>query len=136
MSLSAFFLSDKRPLFLKNIRCRPMFGGHGYYANGKMFALVREKSLYLKAGSGNVADFLLTGQLPYIHQCFGEYFPTNFYSVPLDVVEDEDQLTKWIAKAIRQLEQAEKTAKVSVTLDSRQKKTATIRSAVPNPFFF
>ncbi|QUS58026.1 TfoX/Sxy family protein [Pseudovibrio brasiliensis] len=113
-----------------------MFGGHGYYANGKMFALVREKSLYLKAGSGNVADFLLTGQLPYIHQCFGEYFPTNFYSVPLDVVEDEDQLIKWIAKAIRQLEQAEKTAKASVTLDSRQKKTATIRSAVPNQFFF
>lgn len=113
-----------------------MFGGHGYYMNGKMFALVREKSLYLKAGSSNVADFLLTGQLPYIHQCFGEYFPTNFYSVPLNVIEDEVQLTRWIAKAIRQLAQAKESAKASSALDSRQKKTATIRSAVSNTFFF
>ncbi|WP_108820543.1 TfoX/Sxy family protein [Pseudovibrio sp. Alg231-02] len=136
MSLSSFFLSDKRPVFLKNIRCRPMFGGHGYYINGKMFALVREKSLYLKAGSNNVADFLLTGQLPYIHQCFGEYFPTNFYSVPLNIVEDEVQLTRWIAKAIRQLAQAKESAKASSALDSRQKKTAVIRSAVSNTFLF
>ncbi len=113
-----------------------MFGGHGYYSNGKMFALVREKSLYLKAGSGNVADFLLTGQLPYIHQCFGEYFPTNFYSVPMDVVEDEEQLTQWITKAISQLNEARQNEKASSALDSRQKKAATITSAVLNSFFF
>ncbi len=113
-----------------------MFGGHGYYANGKMFALVREKSLYLKAGSGNVADFLLTGQLPYIHRCFGEYFPTNFYSVPLDVVDDEARLAHWIAKAIRQLEETKRNEKASFTLDSRQKKTATATSVVLNAHFF
>ncbi|GHB16793.1 hypothetical protein GCM10007094_00150 [Pseudovibrio japonicus] len=113
-----------------------MFGGHGYYANGKMFALVREKSLYLKAGSGNVADFLLSGQMPYIHQCFGEYFPTNFYSVPMDVVEDETLLAQWVAKAIRQLGQTDQNEKASSALDSRRTRTPTTTSAVLNSHFF
>ncbi|WP_189434221.1 TfoX/Sxy family protein [Pseudovibrio japonicus] len=136
MSLSVFFHPEKRPKFLEKVRCRPMFGGHGYYANGKMFALVREKSLYLKAGSGNVADFLLSGQMPYIHQCFGEYFPTNFYSVPMDVVEDETLLAQWVAKAIRQLGQTDQNEKASSALDSRRTRTPTTTSAVLNSHFF
>ncbi len=90
--------------------------------NGRMFALVREKSLYLKAGSANVADFLLSGQLPYLHQCCGELFPTNFYRVPLKVVEDEALLERWVAKAVEQLETAQEAEKQSELLDCRYEK--------------
>ncbi|SDQ98649.1 TfoX/Sxy family protein [Pseudovibrio sp. Tun.PSC04-5.I4] len=135
MSLSIFFTPENRPDFLEKIRCRPMFGGHGYYVNGKIFALVREKSLYLKAGSGNVADFLLMGQLPYIHQCFGEYFPTNFYSVPRDVVVDQGGLARWMEKAIRHTEN-QTTSKISDRLDSRHKKATGIILVAHNTFIF
>ncbi|KZL17584.1 hypothetical protein PsAD2_03120 [Pseudovibrio axinellae] len=84
-----------------------MFGGRGYYANGKVFALVREESLYLKAGSANVADFLLSGQLPYIHQCFGDFFPTKFYPVPLTIIEDEAQLARWMERTILVLDEGQ-----------------------------
>ncbi len=90
--------------------------------NGKMFALVRENSFYLKAGSSNIADFLLTGQLPYIHYCFGEYFPTNFYSVPLGITEDEVQLRLWIAKSIQQLAQEDERPRAFSALDRREKR--------------
>lgn len=100
MTLAPYFIFSDVPSFVHSVRSQKMFGGIGYFVGSNMFALVREGQLHLKAGSVNVADYLLSGQLPYIHACFGDYFPTNFYRVPDFVASDPLLLTQWMEKSI------------------------------------
>ena len=50
---------------LGDVATRPMFGGHGVFLDGKMFALISKNVLYLKADDENRADFEAAGMKPY-----------------------------------------------------------------------
>ena len=42
---------------LGDVQARAMFGGWGFYLDGRMFALVAFETFYIKADDGNRADF-------------------------------------------------------------------------------
>lgn len=56
-------LGDLKPL--GDVTTRPMFGGHGVFLDGRMFALISGDVLYFKADDENRSDFEAFGMKPY-----------------------------------------------------------------------
>lgn len=50
------------------VSARRMFGGHGLYRDGLMFALVADDVLYLKADGANRAEFESAGSEPFSYR--------------------------------------------------------------------
>lgn len=74
---------------------RRMFGGHGVFHDGRMFALLAGNRLYLKTDAHNVASFTAR-QLPafaYLRQ--GEPARMNYHEAPAEVFDDRDEAARW-----------------------------------------
>lgn len=85
-------------------RCGPiatkrMFGGVGVYSGDTFFALIDNDVLYLKVDDSTRPDFERAGCGPF--QPYGdERESMQYYSVPVAVLEDADELCAWGRKAI------------------------------------
>lgn len=78
---------------------RPMFGGLTFFHEGRAFALVAHDALYFKVDDSNRPDFEAAGMGPFLP--FGDpEKPMQYYEVPAEVLEDQDLLAPWMAKAI------------------------------------
>ena len=80
------------------VETRRMFGGVGIYFAGLFFALIADDVLYFKVGDCNRADYEAAGTEPF------RPFPDKpiemgYYEVPIEVLEDRDQLRQWAQKA-------------------------------------
>jgi DNA transformation protein len=79
-----------------------MFGGVGLYAGELFFGIVMRDVLYLKADDSTRAAREAAGGLPF------QPFPdrprrkgvTQYYSVPVSLLEDRDELIAWAKQAI------------------------------------
>jgi DNA transformation protein len=81
------------------VSARRMFGGAGLYLNGLFFALIAHDTLYFKVDDSNRPDFETAGMGPF--RPFGEKsYAMHYYEVPIEVVEDDDTLRVWAAKAL------------------------------------
>ena len=84
---------------IRLVTTRPMFGGLCIFAEGRAFALVADETLYFKVNDSNRPDFVLAGMGPFLP--FGDPDkPMQYYELPIEVLEDADQLAPWMAKAI------------------------------------
>jgi len=77
------------------IEAKAMFGGHGIYRDGIIFAIIVDGALYIKADDKNRALFEKNGlhQFSYIKkgkECFMSY-----YSAPEEAMDDKDELYYW-----------------------------------------
>lgn len=70
-----------------------MFGGYGIWEDGDMFALIdRGSTLYFKADDRTRRRYTIAG---------GTRFMTMpYWSVPVDVLEDDDLFAEWAQEAI------------------------------------
>jgi DNA transformation protein len=79
---------------LGDISSRKMFGGHGIFEGGKMFALVDSKGLvYLKAGEANLGRFEAAGAAP--------HGKMPYYQIPDQILQETDQLLAWAQEAMQ-----------------------------------
>ena len=79
------------------ITIRAMFGGYGVYKNGLMIALIAENELYLKADTKTAEYFKAAGSEPFIyHGKKDKPVTMSYYKVLPDVMNDSDQLEKWL----------------------------------------
>jgi DNA transformation protein len=78
---------------------RKMFGGAGLYLDGTIFALIAYDTLYFKVDETNRSDFEQAGM-----EAFKPFDDTSYvmsyYEVPIDVLEDSDDLVEWARKAL------------------------------------
>lgn len=81
------------------VTARSMFGGHGIYLDGVMFALIAYDTLYFKAGDANRADFEAAGCGPFVYEGKGRPVQMSYYQLPEHVFEDLDQLEPWMRAA-------------------------------------
>jgi DNA transformation protein and related proteins len=87
-------LSDCGPILPKR-----MFGGVGLYAGDLFFAILANDVLYFKVDASNRGDFEAAGQGPF--KPYGDDRETmQYYQLPADVLENQDELTRWARKAI------------------------------------
>jgi DNA transformation protein len=75
------------------ITSKKMFGGHGIFHQGKMFALVDSKGQgYLKADESNLTDF----------ESFGceKHSRMPYFSIPEEIFNEPEVLVEWAKKSI------------------------------------
>jgi DNA transformation protein len=81
------------------VSARRMFGGHGLFRGGIMFALVSDETLYLKTDAGNRPDFEAAGMPPFRYLRAGKSVALSFHEVPPDLLEAGDALAPWAEQA-------------------------------------
>ena len=76
-----------------------MFGGLGVYAQDIFFAIIDDDILYLKVNDKTRPEFKRAGCRAF--RPYGdERESRNYYAVPLEVLEDASEMTRWGRKAI------------------------------------
>jgi len=80
---------------LGEVKARAMFGGHGIYLDGKMFALVARDAFYIKVDDANRAAFESRGLAPFQYDVRGKVHTMSYYQPPAAALDDSDQLCEW-----------------------------------------
>lgn len=85
---------------IDGLSARAMFGGSGLYCDGRMFALIADDVLYLKADAKNQSVFSAEGAAPFVYQGKSKPVTMSYFSVPEERLEDPDLLQEWARLAI------------------------------------
>ena len=84
---------------LPGLRSKRMFGGHGLYAGEAFFGIVYDGRLYFKTHPDTLPD--------YLHHHSAVFAPSekqvlkNYREVPVEILEDAEQLATWALKAAK-----------------------------------
>jgi DNA transformation protein len=95
---AAFVLEQLAPI--APVTAKRMFGGVGLYAGDLFFALLMGDVVYLKADESTRRSRETAGARPF------EPYPgqgrgtMQYYSVPVSILEDRDELTAWATQSI------------------------------------
>jgi len=90
--LAAELLVEKL-ISIGSITSKKMFGGHGIFHEGKMFAIVDSKGqAFMKVDDSNRADFEeMNAQ---------QHSKMPYFSIPMEIFNDYDILIAWARKSI------------------------------------
>ena len=94
----AFIVEQLAPL--GEVRARSMFGGHGIYFDGRMFALVADDTLYLKVDDESRAEFEQAGLQPFRYASGKGEQVMSYYEPPAAAIDDRELLCAWAQKGI------------------------------------
>ena len=94
---------------ISGVTSRAMFGGWGLYKDGVIFAIIADGALYFKVDGSNRADFEQLGSQPFVYGQ-GNHKPTtmSYWLVPEEVMENKEELEKWIERSVRVSRNAKK----------------------------
>jgi DNA transformation protein and related proteins len=84
---------------LPGLRVRRMFSGYGFYCDEFFFGIIARSRLYFKTDARSRKAYLERGTKPFRPRPKQE-LPT-YYEVPVEILEDGEQLVKWAQEAIR-----------------------------------
>ncbi len=82
------------------VSVRRMFGGAGVYADGVMFGLVADDTLYLKADDETKAAFETEGLGPYGYGGKGKRIDLPYWRAPERLLDDPDEMVEWARTAL------------------------------------
>jgi len=82
-----------------SVTAKPMFGGHGIYRDGIIFAIVVKGALYLKADDTTRSRFTKKGLTRFTYLRKGKECAMSYYLVPEEALEDRDELCDWSREA-------------------------------------
>lgn len=85
---------------LGRITSRRMFGGAGVYCGEVFFALVFEDQLYFKVGDANRAEYEERRMQRFKPYADRPELSMTYYTVPIDVLEDSEQLREWGRRSV------------------------------------
>jgi DNA transformation protein and related proteins len=88
-------LSEFGPVSIRN-----MFSGAGIYADGVMFAILVDDTLYLKADEISARAFVDEGKGPFTYRPKGRTpVAMSYWEVPDRLLDDPDELVTWARRA-------------------------------------
>jgi DNA transformation protein len=84
-------LSDFGPVSIRH-----MFSGAGIYADGVMFAILADDTLYLKADEVSARAFAAEGKGPFTYRPKGRgQVALSYWEVPERLLDDPEELVTW-----------------------------------------
>src|SRR4029453_8215468 len=95
-SFRDFVLDQLRDL--RQIDCRRMFGSYGVYHGGVFFGIISQGRLYFKTDATTQLEYQRRGMAPF--QPSARQTLKSYYEVPVEVVEDDEQLVGWAQRAV------------------------------------
>jgi DNA transformation protein len=81
------------------VSARCMFGGHGLYHEGLMFAIVMDQRLYLKADDVNRPEFEALGLAPFTYAMKGKDVALSYWAAPDAIFDDPQEAVLWAQSA-------------------------------------
>jgi DNA transformation protein and related proteins len=96
-SFKEFVLDQLRDL--QGVTCHGMFGGFGLYHGKVFFGIIHKDRLYFKTDGASRSAYLKQGMKPFRPNA--KQTLTSYYEVPVDILEDADQLTSWARTATK-----------------------------------
>jgi DNA transformation protein and related proteins len=84
---------------LDNVEARGMFGGFGLYRDETFFGIIHRGRLYFKIDDSTVMEYRKRKMKPFRPNA--KHTLKSYYQVPVEVLEDADQLVRWAKGAIR-----------------------------------
>ena len=84
---------------LDDVEARRMFGGFGLYQDETFFGIIHRGRLYFKIDDTTVAEYRKRKMKPFRPNA--RQTLKSYYQVPVDIIEDADELREWAKKAIR-----------------------------------
>ena len=82
---------------LPDLRCSRMFGSYGLYDGGKFFGIISRSRLYFNTDETTREAYRERGSSPFRPKPKMEL--KRYYEVPLEILEDRDQLIHWARAA-------------------------------------
>jgi len=81
------------------VESKRMFGGHGLFLGGLMFALISDDTLYLKTDDEQKSHFtdLELPTFEYLKQ--GKIFKLAYYQAPETALEESEEMATWANRA-------------------------------------
>ncbi|MBE9567671.1 MAG: TfoX/Sxy family protein [Proteobacteria bacterium] len=77
------------------VHARAMFGGHGLFLDGLMFALIADSELFLKADTSTIATFIDKGLDAFSYGKKGKEFRMSYYQCPEEALESSEEMNIW-----------------------------------------
>lgn len=77
------------------VHMRRMFGGHGVYHDGLMFAIVVDEVLYLKADAQSAPAFEREGLRRFEYLKHDKPVQMSFFEAPDAMFDDPDEAARW-----------------------------------------
>lgn len=84
---------------LTAVTCCAMFGGYGLYQGEAFFGIIHKGRLYFKTRSLTAPAYLARGMKSFRPNA--KQMLKTYYEVPVDIIEDEEQLIDWAERAAR-----------------------------------
>ncbi len=81
------------------VTARPMFGGHGLFLRGRMFALIARGDLYLKADDATIPMFSERKLEAFTYSRQGKCCRLSYFRAPEEVFETSDDMLRWAGRA-------------------------------------
>jgi DNA transformation protein len=81
------------------VTARRMFGGHGLYHEGLMFAIVMDNQLYLKADAVNRPEFEALNLTPFTYPMKGKDVALSYWMAPDAIFDEPAEATRWAISA-------------------------------------
>ncbi len=85
---------------LRGLTARAMFGGYGLYHGTQFFGIIHKDRLYFKVTAATKPRYKAHGMKPFRPNA--KQTLKSFYEVPIDVLEDAEQLVSWGQESARQ----------------------------------
>lgn len=82
------------------VAVRRMFGGAGVYADGVMFGLVADDTLYFKADDETKRAFEGEGLEPFVYEGGGRKVAMSYWRIPERLLDDPDEMVSWARTAL------------------------------------
>jgi DNA transformation protein len=95
------FLQYALDLFnpLGRLTSKTLFGGNAILKNNITFAMVFDGSIYLKTDKNTVKKYLDLDSKPLSYKKNNKTISLRYYEIPIEVLDDEDQLIQWAIEA-------------------------------------
>lgn len=82
------------------VSVRRMFGGAGVYADGVMFGLIADDTLYLKADDKTKRVYVSEGLGPFVYEGGGRTVAMSYWRIPERLLDDPDEMVSWARTAL------------------------------------
>ena len=78
------------------VRCKRMFGGAGVYCDGRIFGLVIDDVLYLRADKTTKPVFEAEGSAPFVYEAKGRQVVVgSYFRAPDLIFDDPEEASRW-----------------------------------------
>ena len=88
------------------VSVRRIFGGAGVYADGVMFGLVADDTLYLKVDADTAAAYAAEGLGPFVYTGRGKTIAMSYRRAPERLLDDPDEMAEWARTALNAAKRA------------------------------